>query len=181
MPRISTATLDETGLRKALSQFRGDLKLIYLESETRVVLAPLEDYLGPRITLPPVRWLIGRAFGPELEIRWHLENDLYESSTLTENNKGPADWQPGKWTLDPTTRSRDVLLRGVNITTLSPDHFLYNAQPQGGTWIDIRIPRPLPYPAPDPKAERVVLQCVDYLSRELVVITRMCGLATYQR
>ena len=131
-PRISTSTLDETGLRKALSQFKADLKLIYLESETRIILVPLEDFLGPKITLPPVRWLASRAFGPNLEIRWQLENELYEAKALTESDKGPSDWQAGKWTLDPAARSRDVLLRGQNITSLPPEHFLYNAQPQGG-------------------------------------------------
>lgn len=181
-PRISTATLDESGLRKVLNQFNAHLKLIYLESETRVVLTPLEDFLGPKITLPPVRWLTGRAFGPDLEIRWHLEGDLFESSALTETSKGPTDWQSSKWNaqLDPQTKPRDVLLHGLNSTALPRDHILYNAQPQGGMWIDTHIPRPLTYPAPDAKAERVVLRCVDYLSRGLVVVTRLCSLATYQ-
>jgi hypothetical protein len=67
----------------------------------------------------------------------------------------------------------------VNSTALPPDHVLYNAQPQGGLWIDTRIPRPLTYPAPDPQAPRVVLRCIDYLSRGLVVLTRLCALATY--
>ena len=182
-PRISHASLDETALRKTLSKFKADLKLIYLESETRIVLSALEDFLGPKITLPPVRWLSGRAFGPDLEIRWHQEGDQFETSALTESDKGPIDWQLSKWTplLDPQTRPRDVLLRGVNITALPSDHILHNAQPQGGLWIDTTIPRPLAYPAPDSKAERVVLCCVDYLSRGLVVITRLCALATYQQ
>src|SRR5690242_15859377 len=109
-PRISHATLDEAALRKALNQFKADLKLIYLESETRIVLTGLEDFVGPKITLPPVRWLSGRAFGPDLEIRWHLEGDQFEASALTESSKGPTDWQSSNWNslLDPQTRPRDV-------------------------------------------------------------------------
>ncbi len=180
-PRLLTTTLDEATLRRTLTTFNVLLTTIYLESETRVALSPLGDFLGPKITLPPVRWLVGRAFGPALEIRWRLEGDQFEATALTESGAGPEDWQPSPWNtqLDPTTHPRDVLLVGVNTIALPPDHIHYNAQPQGGLWIDTRIPRPLYYPAPDPKARRVVLHCLDYLSRGLVVITRLCGLASY--
>ncbi len=183
-PHLVTASLDEPGLRQTLSTFNPHLETIYLESETRIVLAPLADFLGPRITLPPVRWLAGRAFGPALEIRWRLEGDLFEATALTESDQAgmyPATWQESQWNalLDPVTRPRDVLLVGVNSAALPPDHVLYNAQPGGGLWIDTRIPRPLSYPVPDPEAARVVLHCLDYLSRGLVVLTRLCALAAY--
>ncbi|MCC7446700.1 MAG: hypothetical protein IT324_04750 [Anaerolineae bacterium] len=180
-PRLMTASLDEATLRQTLTAYNTLLTTIYLESETRVVLSPLGDFLGPKITLPPVRWLIGRAFGPALEIRWHVEGDQFEATALTESGAGPDDWQPSQWNtlLDPTTHPRDVLLVGVNTLALPPDHIHHNAQPDGGLWIDTRIPRPLYYPAPDPKAQRVVLRCLDYLSHGLVVITRLCGLASY--
>ncbi len=180
-PRLVTASLDESRLRQTLSAFSADLRFIYLESETRVVLAPLADFAGPKITLPPVRWLVGRAFGPALEIRWRLDGDQFEATALTESAAGPTGWQDSKWNavLDPASRARDVLLAGVNSTALPPDHILYNAQPQGGLWIETRIPRPLYYPAPDSKARRLVLRCIDYLSRGLVVHTRLCDLAAY--
>ncbi len=179
LPRLVTASFDETGLRQTLSTFNAHLKTIYLESETRIVLVPLADFLGPKITLPPVRWLTGRAFGPALEVRWRLEGDVFETTALTESDVGPANWQESKWNalLDPVTQPRDVLLVGINSTALPPDHALYNAQPDGGLWIDTRVPRPLYYPAPDPKAHRVVLHCLDYLSRGLVVLTRLCALS----
>jgi hypothetical protein len=182
-PQLTTATLDESALRQALNTHVTQLTTIYLESETRVVLAPLVDYLGPKITLPPVRWLTGRAFGPALEIRWRLDRaaDLFNATALTETPIGPEGWQASPWNavLDATTRPRDVLLFGVNSTSLSTDHTLFNVQPQGGLWIDTRIPRPLNYPAPNPKAQRLALKCIDYLSRGLVVITRLCALAAY--
>src|SRR5258708_31059489 len=96
-PRLSNATLDESGLRKALNTYSAELTTIYLESETRVVLTPLADYLGPKITLPPVHWLAGRAFGPALEIRWNLsgdQRDQFEAVALTETNVRPTDLQP---------------------------------------------------------------------------------------
>lgn len=182
-PRLTTATIDESALRQVLSTHTAQLTTIYLESETRVVLAPLADYLGPKITLPPVRWLTGRVFGPALEIRWQLDSaaELFNATALTETAIGPEGWQDSSWNavLDVTTRPRDVLLVGVNSTVLPPDHTLFNVQPQGGLWIDTRIPHPLYYPAPNLKAQRLVLRCVDYLSRGLVVITRLCALAAY--
>jgi hypothetical protein len=180
-PRLLTASLDEPALRQTLSDAGPALTTIYLESETRIVLTALSNFLGPKITLPPVRWLTGRAFGPALEIRWRLDGDQFETTALTESEVGPKGWQESGWNtlLDPVPRPRDVLLVGVNSTALPPDHVLYNAQPQGGLWIDIHIPRPLYYSAPDPKARRVVLHCLDYLSRGLVVITRLCSLASY--
>ncbi|MEP7289688.1 MAG: hypothetical protein ABI947_28385 [Chloroflexota bacterium] len=181
-PRVLTASLNEADLRQTLTEFKANLTTIYLESETRVVLVPITDFLGPKITLPPVRWLVGRAFGPALEIRWHSEGNQFETATLTENNSGPADWQASLWNpkLDPITRPRDVLLVGTNTTSLPPEHILYNAQPQGGLWIDTRFPHPLNYPVADLQAQRVVLRCIDYLSRGLVVLTRLCTLAPYQ-
>lgn len=176
-----TASLEEAALRRVLSTHSSLLTTIYLESETRVILAPLADYLGPRITLPPVPWLVGRAFGPTLEIRWHSDGDQYDALALTESGAGPGDWTASPWNslLDSGTRERDVLLVGVNSTALPADHRLYNAQPQGGLWIDTRIAQPLNYPAPDPKAERVVLRCIDYMSHGVVVITRLTALASY--
>ena len=180
-PRLLTASLDESALRRTLSESGPALNLIYLESETRIVLEPLSNFLGPKITLPPVRWSMGRAFGPALEIRWRLDGEQFEAIALTESDEGPKGWQNSPWNalLDATSRPRDVLLVGVNSTALPPDHILYNAHPQGGLWIDSHTPKPLYYPAPDPKARRVVLHCIDYLSRGLVVLTRMCGLASY--
>jgi hypothetical protein len=182
MPRVVTATLDEAALRRVLTEFNASLTTIYLESETRIVLAPLTDFLGPKITLPPVRWLSGRAFGPTIEIRWQLQDDQLQAAALTENSKTPSDWQDSGWNalLDAAVRSRDVLLVGTNSLALPRDHILYKAQPQGGLWIETRIPRPLHYPVSDPKAERVVLRCIDYLARGLVVLTRAVELAAYK-
>lgn len=182
-PQLTTSTLDEAALRQALSTHAAQLTTIYLESETRVVLAPLADYLGPKISLPPVRWLTGRAFGMALEIRWRLDGaaDVFNATALTETAIGPEGWQSSPWNamLDVTTRQRDVLLAGVNSTALPADHGLFNVQPQGGVWLDTRIPHPLNYPTTNLKAQRLVLRCVDYLSRGLVVITRLCALAAY--
>ena len=180
-PRLLNATLDEPALRWTLSDSGPALTTIYLESETRIVLTALSNFLGPKITLPPVRWLTGRAFGPALEIRWRSEGDQFEVTALTESDAGPKGWTDSQWNalLDPAARPRDVLLVGVNSTALALEHVLYNSQPQGGLWVDTRIPRPLYYPAPDPRVRRVVLHCMDYLSRDLVVLTRLCSLASY--
>lgn len=192
-PRIVTAALDEAALRQTLADYRAYLIAVYLESETRVVLAPLADFLGPRITLPPVRWLAGRAFGPALEIRWTLDGTLFEAVALSESDTGPAASQPDtssppRWLesawaarLDPQTRTRTVLLAGLNAASLPADHVLYNAQPQGGLWVETRIPRPLRYPLVDPLARRVALRCVDYLWRGLVVLTRLADFVPFSQ
>src|SRR5579859_598376 len=183
-PRLSNTTLDESGLRACLGRFNADLTTIYLESETRVVLAPLADFLGPRVTLPPVRWYVGRAFGPALEIRWNLQRDQgdqFEAIALTESATGPSDWQANAWNplLDTDSRQRTVLLRGLNTDSLPPEHVLFDKQPQGGMWIDPAIPHPLTYPTMQLRARRVALHCVDYLWRGYVVITRMAALEPY--
>src|SRR5260221_261791 len=136
-PQLSNATLNESGLRKALNAYSADLTTIYLESETRVVLTALADYLGPKIRLPPVHWLAGHAFGPALEIRWHLsgdQRDQFEAVALTETNVGPTEWQANAWNpmLDAETRTRDVLVPGGNSMSLPKDHLHYNAQQPGG-------------------------------------------------
>src|SRR5258708_5896545 len=131
-PQISVATLDEAALRQTLTALPGKpLTTIYLESETRIVLIGIEDFLGPKITLPPVRWSVGRAFGPTLEICWRLDGDLFEVMALTENAalKPPA-WKDSPWMsrLDSATRPRNVLLAGVNSIALPPTHKAYNAR-----------------------------------------------------
>src|SRR5262245_29722177 len=137
MPRIVMATLEEAELRRSLSESGAELTTIYLESETRVVLAELESYLGPKISLPPVRWLVGRAFGPKLEIRWSMDENRFEAVALSETGNLPDGWQGSPWNslLDQETRQRDVLLVGVNSISLPADHALYRAQPEGGLWI----------------------------------------------
>jgi hypothetical protein len=179
-PRVLTATLDEGALRQTLAAHRNDLVSIYLESETRVVLAPLADFLGPRITLPPVRWLVGRAFGSTLEIRWQSDGSQFVAAALSETTIEFPDWKPSPIKFDSDTKSRDVLLAGINNIALPIEHPLYNAQPNGDLWIADRLPYPLRYPVSDPKVERVVLRCVDYFSRGLVVLTRLREFVTYK-
>ena len=180
-PRIVSSVLDERGLRDALTEFRTSMTTVYLESETRVVLAPLSNFLGPRITLPPVRWLVGRAFGPTLELRWYLDGSQFNVSALSEAGIGPQHWLESGWNslLDPEALPRNVLLAGLNANALPVDHALYRFQ--NGLWVDPDLPRPLSYPGVDPQAERVMLRCLDYTVRGLVVITRLCELALYQQ
>src|SRR5258708_36318540 len=97
MPRIVKATLEEAELRRILNESRSELTTIYLESETRIVLAPLGDFLGPKISLPPVRWLVGRAFGPKLEIRWSMDENRFEVAALSESVNLPGGWEDSPW------------------------------------------------------------------------------------
>ncbi|HVO42542.1 MAG TPA: hypothetical protein VMT34_07960 [Aggregatilineales bacterium] len=178
-PRIARATLDETELRRILMDHAAALPLIYLESSTRIVLRPTADFLGPKITLPPIRWLVGRAFGPTLEIRWALREGQFAATALTESVETPPTWTPSPWMgrLDPTTRPRDILLYGTNVSVLPPGSVQLPGGVRDGVWVDERIPRFLDYPLVDPKAQHVVLRGVDYTSRGIVVITRFCELA----
>ena len=176
-PRLTTASLDEAELRAVLSDQAANLPLIYLESQTRVVLAPLTDFLGPKITLPPVRWLVGRAFGPNLEIRWQMGADRFAATALTENIAGPTGWAESDWNkhLESVTKTRNMLLFGVNLDTLPPDHPLCKL-PRTTAWYDIHVPHLLNYPGVDSHARRVILRGIDYSSRGLVVLTRFCAL-----
>jgi hypothetical protein len=169
-PQIGNTVLNEAALRRLLTN--SALSLVYLESSTRVVLRRLDDFIGSKSTLPPVHWQYGRAFGPTLEIRWAPEGDLFGVMVLTENLSLPTlseGWLPNPWVgrLDPTPRKRDILLYGVNTGA--------------GTWHDPRLPHLLDYPIGTRNAERVVLKVLDYTAHGLVVLTRFCELAAYQK
>lgn len=166
-------------LRRVLERHAERLPYLYLESETRVLLVRLTDYLAGK--LPDVRWQVGRAFGPDLEMRWRRDDLSLEAQWLCEDESAPPGWTPSDWNvrLDATAQARNVLLAGVNTLTLPPDHALANAAPNGGLWLSDSIGAPLRYPVSDPRAERVVLRCLDYTVGGIVVLTRLCDVATY--
>ncbi len=178
-PCVLLATLDEAGLERALTSVAGDLRFVYLESETETLIAPFSDYGAGR--LPALRWTVGRAFGPTLEVRWRRDDLNYDAQALSEGDIAPLAWTTSAWDaqLDPLTRARDVLLAGVNTLTLPVDHVLAKAAPDGGMWFSESIARPLRYPVSDPRADRVTLRCVDYLAGRLVVLTRLVDLVPY--
>ncbi len=181
MPRLMLATLDAAALLKTLQSHAAALRYIYLESETRVVLAPFSDYLSSPSPWPRVRWLNGRAFGPNLEIRWHQEDLIIELQALSETDNAPQGWLAGEWNtqFDPEAQPRRVLLAGVNSALLPQNHVLHSNDPQSGLWVSPTMARPLKYPIGDPSAARVMLSCLDYCVNGIVVLTRLVDLIPY--
>lgn len=174
-PRVLLAALNAPDLRLTLQAASSELPYVYLESETRVVLMLLAAYLEDNAQ---TYWTQGRAFGPELEIRWRRDDLSFDVQSLCEDDRALPGWTPSDWKLDTDAQPRDVLLAGLNVAALPKDHPLFSTQ--GGVWIAESIARPLLYPIRDRYATRVVLRCLDYRSGGRVVITRLCDLAAYQ-
>ncbi len=182
-PRVMLAAPTSDELRRVLGDNAGRLPFIYLESDTRVILARLADYL--KGALPASRWSVGRAFGAALEIRWRRDDLSLDAQALCEDESAPPGWTPSPWNtqLDAVVHPRNVLLAGVNALNLPPDHVLAQSAREadtGGLWVSESIVRPLYYPVSDPRAERVMLRCVDYLSGGMVVLSRLCDVVPYK-
>jgi hypothetical protein len=157
------------GLEEAVGAFKDKLKYLYFESEATIELM---DYRPPEPA-----WTHGRAFGPELEVRWQRVRDGFELLLLSEQLPQPPGWEPvaGGTPLPPDSADPpgQVLLWGTHISQLQQPHHL--AGGQGDAWIETRIPRPLEYPvsgAPRWVKARVVV----YRCQGRPVLTRLVSL-----
>jgi hypothetical protein len=171
-PQIFLNTLDREGFAAALTTHANLLKYAYCEAETRTDLLYYQPH---QATFPD--WAQGRAFGAKLELRWRRDDLQYEVQALCEDHlPGLGGWQhaPMNARLDAAPRERLIRLAGVNVSTLPPNHALYDAK--GGAWVDPRLPRLLAYPTEDKLAERLRLRCLDYTVMGYTVLTRMVEL-----
>lgn len=182
-PRILVATLSMGALDAVLRAYAAYLPLVYLESETRIeLLAASAPLFLDRLS----RWTHGRAFGPTLEVRWTRDDltcsalALFEGDALIPRGDLPTapitQWEasPLHARIDPAPRERTIILLGVNVAALSPDHALYD--PAGGAWMSERAGRLLRYPVRDPLTPRVGLRCLDYTVHGYPALTRLCEL-----
>jgi hypothetical protein len=119
----------------------------------------------------PDEWAEGRAFGADLEVRWRkVDTTHYRLDVLGENQDVLPEgdgWQCSPQEIDGIRR-RKILLWGE----------LTRRSSQPADWREVRIPRPLIYPIPNPDSDkpRVALDCWDYLASGVVVATRWAKL-----
>jgi len=115
----------------------------------------------------PDQWTEGRAFGLNVEVRWHkVGADHYRLDVLSEDRAAMPSgdgWRPLAQEID-SVRKRKILLWGE----------LTRASSQPPDWREVRIPHPLeyPFPDPDPETPRVAVGGWDYLVSSIVVATR---------
>lgn len=155
-------------LAAELAPFAEELKYAYVERMEDVALVYFED-------LEDVgRWSQGRAFGPDLEIRWERDGDGYELLSLTERedlSPSGGDWQAVEAGIDGL-EERAVLLWGTHRHHLPSTHRQYSESEEvPDEWIETRIPRPLRYPVEGGPAH-VRIAALDYQRQGVTVLTR---------
>jgi hypothetical protein len=130
--------------------------------------------MGKEISLSPG----GRAFSPQAEVRWQRcedETDQYAVLVLTEGEIF-SDLQEG-WDFShfDAGENQTIYLLGV----WQPANKLPGSE--SGAWIEVRIPRPLPYPLvpnnPD-KMARPLARAVEYSQDGMVQYIRLQELDT---
>ncbi len=166
---------------KTLRQVLSDPRLIwvYAERMADTGLGTVDDLLndsplgapedGNRPGVKLERWEHGRAFGPDLEIDWWREGEVFRLRALVEGDlpKG-VEWSEPEdgAALVAVGVSRSILLYGTHDKKPSPD------QP---TWSEARVPRHMAYPVQfeGSPPHQVMLVGQDYARLGVVVLTRL--------
>lgn len=124
-------------------------------------------------------WPEGQAFGPEAEVRWEQaeQSDVYRVLVLAEKLCEPCEsWQKKSFETR-TTLEDDSPLHVYLLGVWQPKGKL--PQATEGAWIEVRIPKPLPYPVrPDDSAKmhRIYAPAVEYSLDGVVRYIRLKGL-----
>jgi len=118
-------------------------------------------------------WPEGRAFGLAVEIRWQqIEKGLYNLMLLSE-----IQWELGD---DWSKQQCQVRDRGYDGKPLQI--YLWGTwQPAMNAWIEVRIPRMLPYPKIPPnisKRHRIYVSAIEYAQKGMVRFIRWKKLDT---
>ncbi len=114
---------------------------------------------------PDLRWLRGRAFGEDKEVRWQQQDESCDLHLLTESDENEMELEGWDELVDlklDEFEPTDILLWG----TWNKDK---------GAWIETRIPRPLNYPLED-KPPHVQISALNYKQGGVTVLTRLRGL-----
>lgn len=132
-----------------------------------VIEERLEDIQFERMKWPLGDfWPLGRAFGPQLEVRWReVEPGKYDLLVLSEKDEGLGDsWEQETHevrTTDAENRPLKAYLWGT-----------YKGNQ--GVWIETRIPRELKYPLDSPQ-DFAYLETAEYSRGGMVRFTRFRG------
>lgn len=160
--RQYTATgVTAAALRHALQDER--LTWVYAERMENIVLDWRTEWL--KSPDAPEHWMHGRAFGPELELRWEQRQDGFEVRVITDGGAPPNGLACSEIPFDLAADEDEqrLLLVGERDRDRPSDR---------PTWSVARIPRYLAYPA-DGSAARVALAQRVYRKSGQVVATRL--------
>ncbi|MGQ9626630.1 MAG: hypothetical protein ACUVV0_06970 [Anaerolineae bacterium] len=139
-------------LAATLAPFDGELKYAYVESMAEAELVRYGEWGDYGLAF----WTLGRAFGPELEIRWEREGGDYNLLLLSEKEDfAPEGWR--KVEEAEVDEERKIFLWGT-----------YRQRER--KWIETRIPRPLRYPVEG--NGRVCILACDYIKDGMTIMTR---------
>lgn len=164
-PYLFQCHVPPEALSGAVEAFKGRLTYLYFESESTIDLQAYRP--------PDPSWTHGRAFGPELEVRWDKTAEGFDLLLLTEMELEPsAGWErvTAPLPVPDVAVSSQIVLWGTHVSKLRYPHRL-----AGGTdsaWIETRIPRPLDYPVAGTPT-RVRASVMVYQSQGKPLLTRL--------
>ncbi len=170
-PHLYYHQVSAAQLPQMLDDLKSHLSYLYWESESAIELVEYQTV--------DAAWSHGRAFGPELEVRWQAAGNGFDLLLLTESDLTlPEGWRsveaddalPIPDTADPQGYA---MLWGTHLSQLQRPHRL--AGEDGDAWIETRIPRMLRYPV-NGKPKWVRAQVIVYRSAGRPVLTRLAGL-----
>ena len=147
---------------------------VYLERPNWVDLLPPDE-------VDVALWPQGRAFCPDLELRWFPTESNFQLHLLTEQpDFVPADgWQQIQLPANQVAE-RIILLWGTHRRSLPSSHRLYRqATNIPDEWIETRLPRPLHYPV-DGQPAWVRANVRDYQRDYITLFTRLHSLEGVQ-
>lgn len=174
-PHIYYRQVEREALPTLVDSFADQLTYLFFES------APTMD-LQPYAT-PDPSWLRGRAFGPEMEVRWQRTDEEYDVHLLTEVAQELDGWEEIHLGGEAEMEASDdfsILLWGTHRQYLPSTHIQAGEGDEvPHEWIETRIPRPLHYPVVE-VAPFVEAVAINYVVRGKVVLTRLKGLRPTQ-
>ncbi len=146
---------DATNLDRWIGGLKG-IRWAYLESEVAVQLVGWP-------VVQPGNYPVGRAFGPDYEVRWQQAAGSIAVQVLTENSPLPGDF------------TSNVLQLKQTFHTVGTQVHLWGERDgrQGietPVWIETRIPHPLRYPFGP--TERIEISARHYCCNNIIVLTR---------
>ena len=166
-PHIYYRQVKREALPVLVDSFADQLTHLFFES------APTMD-LQPYVT-PDPNWLRGRAFGPEMEVRWRRIDEGYDVHLLTEVAQELDGWEEIHLGGEAGMKTSDtsILLWGTHRQYLPSTHIQAGEEDEvRHEWIETRIPRPLCYPVAE-VAPFVKAMAVNYVVDGKVVLTRL--------
>lgn len=163
----SLAGAEESVLRELIQRLESELDYVV---QSRIEDIAFEEYPKDKSV---IFWPEGRAFGLDVEIRWQqIKKGQYNLMLLSEIQQEPGnDWSRQQFQVrdqGPDGKPLQIYLWGT-------------WQPAMNAWIEVRIPRMLPYPkipSNISKRNRIYVLAIEYAQKGMVRFIRWKKLDT---